>query len=300
MTERTVRTVAGGFSYLECPRWHDGRVWVSDFYSHRVVAVADDGSVEDMATVPGQPSGLGWLPDGDLLIVSMKDRKILRRRRSGELSEHADCSGIVGYHLNDMVVSATGVAYLGNFGYDLMGGESHKPTVLLAVDPEGAVRVVADDLDFPNGAVITPDDKTLILDESMGNRISAFEILADGSLGPRSDWANWGPLPKTDDVAARLGAATVCPDGNTLDAEGAVWAADATHHRVVRVAKGGEILEEIGTGERNDVFACCLGGPDGRTLYLCLSPSFLEHERVNASDATLGAVEVDVPHAGLP
>ena len=158
-----------------------------------------------------------------------------------------------------MVVDAQGRAYVGNFGFDLMAGDPFRATPIVRVDPDGTPRVAAEDLRFPNGSIITPDGATLIVDETFGNRVSAFDISADGSLGPRRDWANFGPLPDTDDVSELVAAASVGPDGNCLDADGAMWIADAIHHRVVRIAEGGSILEEISTGDEG-VYACTLGG----------------------------------------
>lgn len=299
LTRRPLRTVVDGYTYLEGPRWHDGRLWVSDFYTHKVFTVTTNGTTEDVATVPAQPSGLGWLPDGRLLIVSMKDRKLLRREPSGELVEHADLSALTTGHVNDMVVDAHGRAYVGNFGFDLMGGATFRATTIVRVDPDGTASVAADDLMFPNGSVITPDGSTLIVDETFGNRISAFDIGPDGALGPRRDWANFGALPDTDSVQELVASAAIGPDGNCLDADGAVWVADAIHHRVVRVAEGGEILEEISTSDEG-VFACMLGGGDGRTLYLCVAPNFDEAERSSTRLGRLVATTVDVPHAGTP
>lgn len=298
MTERTLTPVLDGYSYLEGPRWHDGRLWLADFYTHKVIAVSPEGKVEDIATVPQQPSGLDWLPDGTLLIASMRDRKLLRLERSG-LVEHADLSGTTGGHVNDLVVDAQGRAYVGDFGFDLMGGGAFRGTNITRVDPDGTVSVAAEGLAFPNGAVITPDGSTLIVDETFGNRVSAFDIHPDGSLGPRRDWANFGALPNTDDVQQLVAAASIGPDGNCLDADGAVWVADAIHHRVVRLAEGGEVLEEISTGEEG-VFACMLGGDDGRTLYLCVAPNFDEGERSATRVGRLLSTPVDVPHAGRP
>lgn len=298
MTERTLTTVIDGYSYLEGPRWHDGRLWLADFYTHKVIAVTPEGKVEDIATVPQQPSGLDWLPDGTPLIVSMRDRKLLRLERDG-LVEHADLSATTGGHVNDMVLDAQGRAYVGDFGFDLMGGGAFRASNITRVDPDGTVSVAAEGLAFPNGSVITPDGSTLIVDETFGNRVSAFDIHADGSLGPRRDWANFGALPDTDDVQQLVGAASIGPDGNCLDADGAVWVADAIHHRVVRLAEGGKVLEEISTGDEG-VFACMLGGEDGRTLFLCVAPNFDEGERSTTRLGRLVSTTVDVPHAGRP
>ena len=298
MTHRTLTPVIGGFTFLEGPRWHDGRLWLSDFYTHQVIAVSPAGKVEEIATVPQQPSGLGWLPDGTLLVVSMRDRKLLRLAH-GELIEHADLSPLTGGHVNDMVVDGQGRAYVGNFGFDLMGGAPFRATTIVRVEPDETTSVAADGLMLPSGSVITPDGSTLIIDETFGNRISAFDIAADGSLGPRRDWANFGALPDTDNVQELIAAAAIGPDGNCLDADGAVWVADAIHHRVVRVAEGGAILEEISTGD-DGVYACMLGGEDDRTLYLCVAPNFDETERSSTRLGRLLATTVDVPHAGTP
>jgi sugar lactone lactonase YvrE len=292
-----VSVVLDDLSYTECPRWHDGRLWFSDFYTHSVIATDGRGSREVVAQVPQQPSGLGFLPDGRALIVSMRDHRILRREASGELVEHADLSGLVSEHLNDMVVDADGCAYVGNFGFDLMGGASPRTTTLTLVGPDGSVRTVAEDLAFPNGMVIA--DGVLVVAESFGGRLTAFDIADDHGLTNRRTWAQFGQVPDTDDLEQILAAITVAPDGICADAEGAIWVADATHARVVRVREGGEILDEVSTAPQG-VYACMLGGDDGRTLFLCAAPSFAEHERRDTREAQLLAVRVDVPHAGLP
>ena len=299
MTTRNFSTLISGYDYLEAPRWHDGRLWVSDFYIHQVIAADMDGRVETIAMVAGQPSGMGWLPDGRLLVVSMRDRKLLRREPDGSLVVHADLSGIAGGPVNDMVVDARGRAYVGNFGFDLMGGAPLETARLALVDPGGRVSVAAENLYFPNAIMITPDSRTLIVNETFGNRISAFDIKADGNLGPRRDWACFGPLPQGREQAEVFPQAKVAPDGGALDAEGAVWIADAIGNRVLRVAEGGRVLDEISTGKLG-VFACMLGGPDRRTLFLCVAPDFHEHQRTNAREAAIWTVAVDVPGAGLP
>jgi sugar lactone lactonase YvrE len=286
--------VLEGYSFLEGPRWRDGRLWVSDFYTHRVLSIDARGDVREEAEVPGQPSGLGWLPDGRLLIVSMRDHTILRREPDGHLVTHADLTGLAGGHLNDMLVDAQGRAYVGNFGFDLMGGGPVATAALVRVDPDGATTVVAEDLHFPNGMVRIGG--TLVVAETLGNRLSAFDVQDDGSLSGRRDWAGFGDVPDTTDVGEALGALVVAPDGMALDAEGAVWAADALGNRVVRVREGGEIAQEISTGEVG-VYACALGGDDGRTLFLCTAPGFAEHERRDTREAKLLAVQVDVPAA---
>src|SRR5947209_5956603 len=295
---REISTVLSDQSYLECPRWHEGRIWVSDFYTHQVLSAHEDGSdLRQEAEVPGQPSGLGWLPDGRLLVISQHDNRLLRRESDGSLVPHADLSAHVTGEANDMVVDEQGRAFVGNFGFDLMAGAPVAPTVLLRVDPDGVVTQVADDMWFPNGSVIT-DESVLLVDETFGNRITAFDIGADGALENRRVWASFGALPTDRDVQAALGQLAVAPDGCGLDAEGALWIADALGGRVLRIREGGDVLEELSVG--TGVFACMLGGDDGRTLFLCAAPDFYEHARAVADEAQLLATEVDVPHAGRP
>ncbi|MEB3369894.1 SMP-30/gluconolactonase/LRE family protein [Saccharopolyspora mangrovi] len=294
---REISTVADGFSFLECPRWHDGKLWVSDFYTGRVVATDGRREPAVLAEIPGQPAGLGFLPDGRALIASMRDKRLLVRDEEGRLSEHADLSRVAPGLLNDMLVDQRGRAYVGNFGFDLMAGAPIRSTGLVRVDPDGSVAVVAEDLRFPNGMVLLPGG-VLVVAETFAGRLTAFDVGEDGSLHGRRVWAAFGEAPDTDDVERALGALAVGPDGLCADAEGAIWVADALNARVLRVREGGEIADEIPTGL--GVFACMLGGADGRTLFLCTAPSFAEHERRPVREAELRAVRVEVPHAGLP
>jgi len=287
-----------GLSFTEAPRWHDGRLWISDMYTHRVLAIGLDGNVETMAEVPQQPSGMGWLPDGRLLVVSMRDRRILRREPDGTLEEHADLFALAPWHLNDMVVDAQGRAYVGNAGFDFMSGADVTLTHVIRVDPDGSVTVVADGLGCPNGMVITPDGATLVVAESLCSRLTAFTIDADGALADRRTWAAFGEPPSTQGLAEALAQAEAVPDGICLDAEGAIWVADPFHARVLRVAEGGTILEER-QGPMG-LFACMLGGADGRTLFLCAAPSFHEEESARDHRAAILMTDVEVPAAGLP
>ncbi len=202
-------TLASGFRFTEGPRWHDGRLWFSDMHDHKVWALGLDGTKELICNVPQEPSGLGWLPDGRLLVVSMKDRRLMRLDPEG-LNVSADLSGHTDHLINDMVVDGLGRAYVGNFGFDLHADEKPATTCLVLALPDGTTRVVAEDLLFPNGTVITPDGKTLIVGETFGARLTAFAIADDGSLHDRRVWAQM--------------EGTV-PDGICLDAEGAVWVA---------------------------------------------------------------------------
>lgn len=289
--DRTFDVIVEGYSYLESPRWRGGRLWFSDFYSHRVVSTDENGADSRVeAWVPHQPSGLGWLPDGRLLIVSMRDRALLRRETDGELVVHADLSSLAAGPLNDLVVDDSGRAYVGNFGFDLMGGAQMAGSPLICVDMDGGASVVSEPLHFPNGAVIA--DGTLIVGETFGNRISAFDIRGDGSLSERRDWAKFGPLPDTTDVTSALSGLALGPDGMCLDSEGAVWVADALGQRAVRVLESGVVSHAIhpGTG----VFAVALGGSDGRTLFMCTAPSFAEHERRDTRESQIITTRVDI------
>ncbi len=279
-----VETLIDSLTFPESPRWRDSKLWVSDFYTHRVLNVKLDGNVQIVAEVPQQPSGLGWTPKGDLLIVSMLDRKLLRLR-GRQLETFADLSRIASWHCNDMVVDQAGRAYVGNFGFDLHSGVGvpQRAASLARVDPDGSVTVAADGLMFPNGTVITPDGKTLIIAETLANRLTAFDIVDDGSLMKRRLFAQLD---------------NCFPDGICLDAEGAVWVADARGKRVIRVFDGGRIERTVLTGERR-VYACMLGGQDRRTLFLCTSTGS-GPDMAKKRDGKIEFIDVDVSGAGLP
>ncbi len=280
-----------GLVFGECPRWHDGRLWYSDFYEHAVHALVPGGADERVAEVPGQPSGLGWLPDGSLLIVSMTDRRVLRLGPDGSLSEHADLSQQATFHCNDMVVDAAGRAYVGHFGFNLFAlraGEQVQPrrASLIRVDPGGQVAAAAEDMEFPNGTVITPDGRTLIVAETMARRLTAFDVAADGTLTGRRVWAD-------------LAADQIAPDGICLDAAGAVWVANAAGPTAVRVREGGEVLD-VATFSQTCI-ACMLGGPDGRDLFaMTAPPTIMPDELAAAPGARIESAQVEVGHAGLP
>jgi len=279
-----LRTVVDGLAFPEGPRWHDGRLFFSDQHARQVLALDPaTGTVEEVVRVEQQPSGLGWTADGDLLIVSMLDQRLLRLDRSGRLDELADLSGLSILHCNDMVVSSEGRAYVGSFGFDLDRGERPRPANVVVVEPDGSARIAADDLQFPNGSVITPDGRTLIVGETVAGRLTAFTIASDGSLTDRRVWAQLdGALP----------------DGTCLDAEGAVWLACPLSRRCLRVQEGGAVLDEVPTEQA--AFACMLGGDDRRTLFVCTSEMALNTETVKTRPGRIRACEVDVPGAGLP
>ena len=278
-----------GLYFGEGPRWHDGRLWYSDFYDHAVHAFLPGGDDERVIEVAGQPSGLGWMPDDSLLIVSMVDRRVLRMKSDGFLEEHADLSALAPFHCNDMVVDGQGRAYVGNFGFDLeastAGRATPQATVVIRVDADGRTSVAADDVQFPNGTVITPDGATLILAESLGRRLSAFDVGADGSLSNRRVWADLRPLD-------------VVPDGICLDVSGAVWVANAYGPVAVRVAEGGEALDTV-TFSQN-CYACMLGGAEGDELFGLTAPSSAQAEVSVSPRGRIESARVDVAHAGLP
>jgi len=294
-----METLLEGGAFFESPRWHDGRWWVSDFYRHRVLTADADGREQGVLEVEGQPSGLGWMPDGSLLVVSMRDRRILHWDGTS-VTVHADVAEHCGGHLNDMVVSRDGRAYAGNFGFDLMAFADPAPANLIRVDPDGTASVAAEDMLFPNGSVITPDGRTLIVGETAGARYTAFTIAGDGSLTDRRVWAQVAETPEITTLEETLGRLTFGPDGCGLDAEEHIWSADEVNARCVRLAPGGEIVEEIAMPEGLDVFACMLGGDDGRTLLMCAAPDFHEQSRSANHEAVLLTERVGVPRAGLP
>jgi sugar lactone lactonase YvrE len=300
MAARTLSRLLEGGAFFEGPRWHDGRWWVSDMYREAVYAVTPDGIEELVLEVEAQPSGLGWLPDGSLLVVSMKDQRVLRRDAAGEVAVHADLSAFTDTSLNDMVVDERGRAWVGCFGFDLMAFADPQMALLMRVDPDGSASVAADELMFPNGSVITPDGTTLIVGETAGCRYTAFTIASDGSLTDRRVWAQLAPTPAIGPLAEMLPKIAVGPDGCTLDAEGHIWAADEAGGRCIRIAPGGGIVDEVRTPEGLGCFACALGGKDGRTLLLCAAPDFLESNRRQAREAILLTTIVETPHAGKP
>jgi sugar lactone lactonase YvrE len=276
------RVLLDGLAFPEGPRWRGGKLWFSDMHAQRVMTVDPAGHSEVIVEVPNCPSGLGWLPDGRLLVVSMNDRKLLRLDPDG-LREVADLSHIATFHCNDMVVDAQGRAYVGNFGFDFGAGQALVPAALALVMPDGDVRVAARDLEFPNGTVITPDGKTLIVGESFGGRLTAFDILSDGMLENRRVWAQ---------------LENAVPDGICLDAEGAIWVASPMSNEVLRVRQGGFVEQRIKTEAQS--IACMLGGADRRTLFILTAGTLDPAQAAKDKRGRIEVVEVDVAGAGLP
>jgi sugar lactone lactonase YvrE len=282
MTVYRARTIAEGLAFPEAPRWHAGRLWLTDQHARAVLAMDPAGGLETIAETDDLPGGLGWLPDGRLLVVLMTRRQVAQL--SGrELLAYADLSDQASFHCNDMVVDTAGHAYVGNFGFDLHGGEATRPAEVIRLDADGAATVFADGLVFPNGSVITPPGDTLLLAETFGHRISAFGLDAHGRMTSRQTWAD-------------LGAHT--PDGICLDAEGALWVASPGTKTLIRVRRGGAILDSCDT--QGTPYACMLGGEDRRTLYVCTSETDDPREAARRRSGRIEQVEVPVPGAGLP
>ena len=276
-----LQPVVDGLAFAEAPRWHEGKLWFSDMYTHAVHYMDADGTLTTVAEVPGRPSGLGWLPDGRLLVVSMAERRLLRLEAQG-LVEHAELSQQASFDCNDMVVDRQGRAYVGNLGFDVFGGAPMQPAALVMVTPDGHVRTVADGLLFPNGAVITPDGKTLVIAETFGYRLTAFDVAADGSLSGRRVWAELGE---------------VMPDGICLDAQGAIWAGSPLTSEFLRICEGGEITDRVASAQ--PAIACALGGADGRTLYMISGPTTRPEEALAARSGRIDSVRVAIAGAGL-
>ncbi|HEY1749764.1 MAG TPA: SMP-30/gluconolactonase/LRE family protein [Caulobacteraceae bacterium] len=289
---RTTQVLTDDIWFGEGPRWHDGRLWFGDWAELAIRSVGPAGDLRtELAVGDSRPSGMGWLPGGDLIFVSMETRQIRRVGADGRVSVHADLAGFSTWLWNDMVVDAAGRAYAGEFGFDFNGEmearglpslvADHPAAKLVCVQPDGTAALADGDMHFPNGSVVTPDGRTLIVAETLGRRLTAFDIGAGGALLGRRVWAPLGE---------RL------PDGICLDAEGAVWLANPAAPECVRVAEGGEVLEVIDTAL--PCFACMLGGDDGRTLFM-LTAAWAEPGQPPRKGAILTA-RVDVGHAGLP
>jgi len=277
-----VRTLLTGRGLVESPRWHADRLYFSDWSAGEVLAVDLGGDIEVIARVASLPLCTDWLPDGRLVIVSSPDGRLLRREPDGSLVTHADL-GRPGW--NDIVVDGRGHAYVNGAGFSPTAGEEFKPGSVVLVPADGPVREVADDLAFPNGMAVTPDNSTLIVADSYRHHLVAFDIGADGGLSGRRVWAD-------------LGEGT--PDGICVDAQNAVWYADVPNRRCARVAEGGTVLQTVELDRGG--FACMLGGPDRTTLFIVAAQwrGMTESEMVSPGSGQVLATQVDVPGAGWP
>jgi sugar lactone lactonase YvrE len=287
------RVLLSGLAFVESARWHEGRLWFAHWGTGEIVAVDLDGNAEVTGHGPGHLGwSIDWLPDGRLLVTG---QELMRQEPDGSMARHADLTDVAGHGWNEIVVDGRGNIYLNGIGFDFLGGKSPTPGIIALVTPDGSARAVAGDLAFPNGMVVTPDNSTLIISESFAGRLTAFDIAADGSLSNRRAWAEG------------LG-----PDGICMDADGAIWAQTAdtfahTHREgapqgaVVRVREGGEVLGRVETDRA--CFACALGGPDGRTLFLLAADwRGTEHvdEAVAARTGQVLMAPAPAPGAGWP
>lgn len=275
------QVLLSGLCFGEGPRWHQNQLWLSDMHAQRVLHIDAQGQDTTVLTLEhDQPSGLGWLPNGDLLVVSMTQRQLLRY--DGERTTvHADLSELASWYCNDMVVDAQGRAYVGNFGFDLHNRAKPSPAELICVEPDGSARVVADELRFPNGTVITDDGTTLVVGETFGSRLTAFDIAPNGDLRNRRLWAQ---LP---DKAV--------PDGICLDSDGGIWSASPTTNECIRQKEGGEITHRISVDR--GAYACMLGSGG---LYVLTASSGLPEECRERKDGRVEVYEAPFPKAGLP
>jgi len=278
------RIVMTGLRVGESPRWHDDRLWFSNWGAQEVIAVDSEGESEVVLRVPTTiPFSIDWLPDGPLLVVSGPESLLLRAEPDGSLVTHADLSGVSSLGFNEIVVDGRGNTYVNGAGFDLMAGEEFRPGLVALVTPDGAPRQVAEGVAFPNGMAVTADNSTLTVAESYAGRLTAFEIGADGDLSNRRVWADVGGPP----------------DGICIDAEGAVWYADVPNKRCVRVREGGEVLQTIELDR--GCFACALGGADGSTLFMTAA-EWLGSANMFEGPPTgqVLAVEAPAPGAGWP
>lgn len=289
--QTTTDVLLGGLTFPECPRWHHGALWFSDVHAHAIIRMTPDGGAGQVVENARQPAGIGWLPNGDLVYARMVDRTLVRRTAAGGETIVADLTALEHVQINDMTVSAEGRAYIGGFGFDINKGEQFATSSIMLVDLSGGARapspanpvVAAANMRFPNGMVITPDGKTMVAAETVGRCLTAFDIIEDGTLSGRREWA----------------ALPVFPDGICLDAENAIWVASPTTGECLRVREGGEITHTI-KSKAKGVYACMLGGPHGTTLYLCTAHTTGPELAQGISTGWIEAVEAEIPHAGLP
>ena len=275
------------FSDLRFPegaRWHEGRLWFSDMHTGQVFASRPgDRTLEEVVVVDDQPSGLGWLPDGSLLISCMLGRTVRRLDPAGHVSDFADVSALTDAPINDLVTNEAGQTFLGGFGYDLYADAPQRPGPVFRIDPDGTPTVVAEDLVFPNGMVILPGTSTLVVAETWAARLSAFDIDDDGNLVDKRVWAE---LP-----------AGSTPDGVCVDAASGVWVSSISTSLFLRIEAGGRVTQSIEVEDRCAT-DCILGGPGGTTLYVLTSNSWMPADTL-VREGRVEAVEVTVPSSAV-
>jgi sugar lactone lactonase YvrE len=289
------RAIVTGMCFTESPRWHDGELWFTDIHGRQVFRFGPAGTPATVVSIGhDRPSGLGWLPDGRLLMVAMETKTVIRVEPDGTLSVHADLSSVARGVINDMIVSAEGIAYVGDMGAGHIGDPFHLrgPGQIIMVSPRGEVAPVADDLQGPNGHALTEDGRTLVVAESRGARLVAFDVGADGTLHDRRIFATIEPVGRDPGSPA-------VPDGICLDASGAVWVADVGGRQLLRLAPSGTILERV-TYRAGSPIACVLAGVDRRTLYVCAAHEHRGEGATRSGNGWIDACQVAVPGAGRP
>jgi sugar lactone lactonase YvrE len=286
IVETQIKIESDGFAFTECPRWHDGQFYFSDVQGNHVHRLAAGGKVETLLEIADNPSGLGFLPNGDLLVVSTHESKLLRLSKDGSLREHADLSGVAKFGINDMVVDPAGRAYVGQFGYDHSSGNMPSPSPLIIVEPDGNVGMGPDGLLVANGLVLSADGKTLICAESAGGRLAAYDAGADGTLSNHRVFAQLPP--------------NQYPDGICLDAEGGVWVACLFGPGFARLTEGGTVTDIVPMPEGRFAYACMLGGADRKTLYMCTAERYDPAYLKTCRTSRIESVRVEISGAGLP
>ncbi|GAA3524916.1 SMP-30/gluconolactonase/LRE family protein [Aeromicrobium panaciterrae] len=290
MVRELTRLFDGGH-FFESPRWHDDRWWMSDFFGGAVISLTSSEDARVELKVPNGPSGLGWLPDGSLLAVSMADRTVLRRDTAGAVSTHADLAPHSEGIANDMIVTPSGHAYVGNMGYEWAEGHPHDATIV-HVAPDGRASVGTREVSFPNGSVLLSDGVTLVVADTFAAQLVAWTIRPDGNLADRRVWADLGTPVEFNDDGEFITPPSATPDGCAVDAHDRIWVADAANGRAALVVEGGEVVDEIASPEGLPFFACALGGSDGSTLLLCASPDHLPVHRQAAQESVIFTVDL--------
>lgn len=282
MTGSQFSTLVGHLAFPDHPRWHEGRLYVSDVHAHRVLAIDRSGVTEEICSVAGRPAGIGWLSTGEMLVVSMTDRRLMRLGPDGPETV-ADLSGLAAFHTNALAVSSDDHAYVGNFGFDVDGGAEPVGTSLTCVEPDGEAWIVVEALLFPNAMAVDEDDRTLIVAESFGQRLSAYDINPDGSLHSPRVWADLRPN---------------VPHGMCLDAQGGAWVSDPVHMGLMRIHPPTGSVDWISTGERRP-YGLTLGGEDGYSLFVCTAESSNPARTTALASGRVEVIRVDVPAVGF-
>jgi len=294
-TTGKLQTLYEGGYFFESPRWNGGRWWVSDMFDNRVLALTPLGSVSVEHRFDDHPSGLGWLPDGRLLVVLMNARTVVAVDGLGNVTDYADLTVFGSGPANDMIVDSDGYAWVGYLGFDMAAGQAPQLTTMVRVAPDRTVTPAINGLLTPNGSVLLSDRRTLVIAETFASRLTSVQIADDGSLLDRAVFAQLATPPPLTDLRSCLRALRVAPDGLAVNSEDCVWYADAAGGGCVLVAAGGQVLDTIEAPPGLQVFACALGGPTNDTLLLCCAPDAIEYRRRQAPGSVLITTRVETP-----